>query len=475
MSGRSERLTPNLVFVGSFVALCAFWLLWWAALYPGVLSPDSIDQWEQARSFQFNSWHPYLYALILSGLGRLWNSPSTMGLLQVFVTALLISWIGRYALVSGVRIRWVLLCVAVYALHPQFGVYNSTIWKDVLFSTLLVAEAFLLYQVAAQRVEAWQPYVLLGVLAGVSVSLRVNGIINLVLPAALLLFSAVRRRWIVFMIVSALLGQVFFGVLLSRAVHVVPARFQMDQIRVKTVGAIYRLSRPAPSLSSEEAAVFESMMSRDLWYSAYSPSYSNELFFQHFLKLPEVQDLTVENLNQSGFYAEWKRAVVGAAIRNPGAIVRDKYLQFLYFAISRDVPLMNVNSVEIYGPKLREQAYPYLSAVLPSPRIPRLRAWCIQVIDVSSGGLILGQLLWAPGWGVIAYLAMLVYAALKKYTATVLYISFVLLNVVFVIVISPASDYRFLYFATLALFVTPLLLAAEAQGIDRQVSARSSQ
>jgi hypothetical protein len=64
----------------------------------------------------------------------------------------------------------------------------------------------------------------------------------------------------------------------------------------------------------------------------------------------------------------------------------------------------------------------------------------------------------------VAYLGMLLYAAVKKYRATLLFICFILLNVAFVIAVAPASDYRYLYFATLSVFVTPLLLMAEARG-----------
>gem|GEM_PF-2629013 len=455
------RSSANRVFLSSLGVLWTSWFLWWLALYPGIMSADSLDQWAQAQSFQFNDWHPYLYALLLSGLKLIHFSPSMMGLLQILVTALLVAIIARYVRLKGVNWRWIVLVVAVYALYPQFGDYNVTIWKDVLFSVGLFAQAFLVYVIALDRDESWWPYVLLGFLAGLSVSLRANGVLNLVLPAALLLFSAVRRRRIVLVLVLAILTQVFFGVVLFNALHVRRNLLQMDQIRVKTVGAIYRLPESGPSLTAEQARVFESMMPPSIWASAYMPFYSNELFFDHFSKLPQVEALTLENAGRSPFYRDWKRAVIGAAMRNPGALLKDKYLQTLFFLLSPDWPGAYVTTQKVDEALLRQENYPNVESVLPWARFSGLRAFYTSVLVVTGDRGLLGQLFWAPGWVLLAYLGMLACAVWMKCRATLLYICAILGNVVFVIAVSPASDYRYLYFAALAVFVLPLLILAE--------------
>ena len=463
--------SANGVFALSFLSLSVVWLVWWIGLYPGILSQDSLDQWAQALKFKFNNWHPYLYTLIMSGLSHLVRSPSLMGLLQIVLTAFVVSAIVRYAYVRGVKGSWVIVAVAVYALHPQFGSLSVTIWKDVLFSALLLAEAFLLYLIVSNAKDpaaeqAWWPYVVIGLIAGASATIRVNGAVNLVLPAVLLLISAASRKRIAVLAATGLVTYAFFGVVLFNAINVQPAFLQVDQLKLKMVGAIYRLSDPSKRLSAQERAVFEDMMPASVWRDAYTPRWSNDLYFKHFLLLPQVEQLTPQNISESRFYAEWTQAAYGAALHNPDVVLEDKVLQVGHFLGSYYHGASYLTDFKPNIGVLRQQGYPDVASVTPSTRFVGLRAFLLDVLKMSSANWLLGGLLWAVGWVVVADIAMLVYAARKRLKASVIFISFVLLNVVFVMAIAPASDYRYLYFAYLAVFVTPLLLAAELRDAD---------
>jgi hypothetical protein len=484
--------SPNAVFLTVFAALTGVWMVWWIGLYPGILSPDSLDQWAQALTFHFNNWHPYLYTLMLSGLAVSVRSPSLMGLLQIVVTAALIAAIARFAYARGVKGGWLAVVVAVYALHPQFGSLTVTIWKDVLFSALLLAEGFLVYLIVVRssgtRAERgvsgtrasddtspspsykggfWWPYVLIGLIAGASVSIRVNGIVNLVLPAALLLlFSAAPRKRIAALAATGLVTYVFFGVMLFNALHVEPAFLQFDQLRLKFVGAIYHLSDPKTHLTAQERKVFEGMMPARVWSEAYTPKWSNDLYFKQFLLLPQVKALTPQNISSSRFYANWTHAADTAALHNPGIVLEDRILQAgwvlgtYYHAAS---------FLTIYEPdlaELRHSGYPDVASITPPPRLRGLRSFLTRVLEVSSGNGVLGEVLWAPGWVIVAYIGMLVWGVRRRLGASVIFISFILLNALFVTAIAPASDYRYLYFANLAVFATPLLVAAEVRSLS---------
>jgi hypothetical protein len=453
------RLTPkdpaDRVFLASLATVSASWLTWWLAFYPGVLSPDSLEQWKQAQYFAFDNWHPYLYALILSGFKHITYDPSTMGLVQLGLTALLVSSIVRYAYTRGVRPVWLSLVVAAYALHPQFGEFNVTIWKDILFSISLFAQAFLTYLVITRRRDSWWPYVTIGLLAGMSVSLRTNGIVNLVLPAVLLLAAAADRRRVGALVLATMASLAFFSLFLFDALNVRPALLQTDQLRVKAIGAIY--SDPGATLTQEERQVFERIMPATVWKSAYDPGWANVLFFQYFQKQSDIRRLTSENIDDSRFYAEWKHAVTTAVLRNPIPVVRDKAVQARQMMAATEWP---ETYLEIDAAALAREGYPRVESVKPWSRFRGLRSFYSRLVTVSSEGRI-GQLLWSPLPAILAYVAILLYAAKAKLRGTVAFASVVLLNLAFVIAVSPAADYRYTYFVYLSVFAAMLLTLAE--------------
>ena len=47
------------------VTVSAFWT---AVFFPGIMSPDSINQWQQAASGQYTNWHPIGMTLVMRGV-----------------------------------------------------------------------------------------------------------------------------------------------------------------------------------------------------------------------------------------------------------------------------------------------------------------------------------------------------------------------------------------------------------------------
>jgi hypothetical protein len=153
--------------------------------------------------------------------------------------------------------------------------------------------------------------------------------------------------------------------------------------------------------------------------------------------------------------------VVGAVLANPYVMLKDKYHQMRYF-LQPDYPRSYVTDAVPETRELMAAGHTYAVAkeVVPSKRFSALRSIYSRWIINSSQGPF-AQLLWAPGIALLGYAAAAVIAVRKRLTGSLLYVAFLLLSAAFVVVVSPASDYRYLYFLTVGVFVLPLLLAAE--------------
>jgi hypothetical protein len=78
-----------LLFALPLFLVCFFYLL---IYWPGLMSPDSLDQWNQLSTGIFNDWHPAFHTFFEWALTRLWGSPASIALFQIFAMGSLVGW-----------------------------------------------------------------------------------------------------------------------------------------------------------------------------------------------------------------------------------------------------------------------------------------------------------------------------------------------------------------------------------------------
>ncbi|RJS18746.1 hypothetical protein DRW03_24075 [Corallococcus sp. H22C18031201] len=177
------------------VPLVAVACLWLLAVYPGVLTSDSADQWNQANWGSMNDAHPVFHTFMLHWLFVLWRTPAIAVLAQILTAGGLLAW-GTLLLKRAGAPRWaLLLTAAVMALSPVNGVMLSTLWKDIPFSLAMLALSLLVFR-AATRTETpglgfWAGVIITGALTLLT---RHNGA-PAVLGTALALIALRPREW----------------------------------------------------------------------------------------------------------------------------------------------------------------------------------------------------------------------------------------------------------------------------------------
>ena len=168
MDGRSRRLRTAAVVAGALLALSIGLSL---SYWPGVMTWDSIRQYDQALSGRFDDWHPPLMNWFWRQLLPLARGPGPMLVLQLAVYA------AGYGLLSAwaLKARRPRLAVAFAAasLTPVAVALMATIVKDSLMAALLLAATGLL----AWNRERWGwPLALLAAaLVALACALRFNG------------------------------------------------------------------------------------------------------------------------------------------------------------------------------------------------------------------------------------------------------------------------------------------------------------
>lgn len=135
------------VFLVSFILCMLFWLLGYLYEFPGIITPDSINQIEQVLSLTPLSNHHPLAHTFLIGLclrpvyaitGDLNTAIGFYTFVQMVLMALIVSYSVNTLKLIGLKLRWAYLSLAFYTLIPFQWVYMVTVWKDVLFAGFIM-------------------------------------------------------------------------------------------------------------------------------------------------------------------------------------------------------------------------------------------------------------------------------------------------------------------------------------------------
>ncbi|MCI5159427.1 MAG: hypothetical protein D3906_13535 [Candidatus Electrothrix sp. AUS1_2] len=206
-----------LMFSGS-LAMYGIWLL---AFWPGVMSVDSLKVWRAAMlpDLYLND-HPVLNVILYKYLYQIWNSPAVVPLVQIVLSALLVSWFSFWLYRQAVPVNAVIFCLLFMLCSVPAGVYNVVLWKDIPFALLVVFWACLLvklYQERRQGCLRWtRQRIFVLILLGLSLGLiRHNGLVYLViLPLLFLLLRLVpMKKALTALAALALAGGIAFAAL----------------------------------------------------------------------------------------------------------------------------------------------------------------------------------------------------------------------------------------------------------------------
>jgi hypothetical protein len=162
-----------------YVIPMVFGLVYWLAFFPGVMSFDSLSQWDQLSRLYITDLHPAFHTILLWLLTRIWYSPAMISLFQVLLASIVIGYglntIQKVSHIPG----YVLIALGfLFTANPLVGIMDVTLWKDVLYSTavlLLTIYLFKLVSCDGEWILKPQHYILLGFTLAMIWLVRFNG------------------------------------------------------------------------------------------------------------------------------------------------------------------------------------------------------------------------------------------------------------------------------------------------------------
>jgi len=154
------------------------WGIYLLAFWPGMMSADSMVQWDQVLTGRFYDHHPAFHTFIIWGLTRFSLTPAVVSIAQILVLGLLAGAILAFIETLGVQ-RWLLwLASFIFALSPVNGTMVVTLWKDIFYSTAMLALTYFLFRIVYSKgrwLQALSSKIILGISAALVSLLRHSG------------------------------------------------------------------------------------------------------------------------------------------------------------------------------------------------------------------------------------------------------------------------------------------------------------
>ncbi len=277
--------------IRSHTALCAFlcclicWLPYYLYQYPGIMTPDSINQFEQILGvIPWSNHHPWVHTLVFGFFyhvgyaltGSMVTAVSVYTFFQMCLLAGSVAYFISTLRSHKIRPFVLLLIVASYALIPYHAVFSVTIWKDIPFAAAVLLFSCAIFRLSVQN-RVCANTLIVFMISGVMICLfRSNGWYAFLLSLPFLLFGFRHKAKAVY--------PPLFAALLIAVIVKYPV---MDAFGVQQPDFIESVSIPMQQitavicndryLSEEELALIEEVVDLTYIHDLYNPTFADNI------------------------------------------------------------------------------------------------------------------------------------------------------------------------------------------------------
>ena len=270
-------------------ALCGFficllgWLPYFLYQYPGIMTPDSINQFEQALGLiPYSNHHPVAHTLVIKlmyRIGLACTSNMVIALsfytfLQMCFLAFAVSYLLQTAGRFHVRPLILFAVTLFYALVPYHAVFSVTVWKDVPFAGFVLLFGCSLLRLSDRTDKKAIPVF---VISGIMLCLfRSNGWYGFLLCLPFLLYFYRKRAGFMYPAVAAIFLSAFLiKYPVMNACRVIqPDLVESLSIPAQQIAAVICNDR---ELTDEQLQLIESVVDLTYIKELYNPTYADNI------------------------------------------------------------------------------------------------------------------------------------------------------------------------------------------------------
>lgn len=163
--------------------------------YPGIVSFDGVNQWQQVQSGIITNAHPFFSTYFMFLLSKIWNSVTMIAIYQIILVSISWGYLCKCINLDNKK-QFVIMCIftVLVMICPLTSIYSITIWKDIIYTSYLLICAIMLFDWSNNNYEfSIFKYCLLGFIISMIYSYRHNGIIVAILVLICFCFIFIKK------------------------------------------------------------------------------------------------------------------------------------------------------------------------------------------------------------------------------------------------------------------------------------------
>lgn len=178
--------------------------------YPGVMTYDSFNQLNQIIDNDFVRGHPVIHTLFEYILYKPFKSVAMISIAQIIVFSSIWTYICNYLrkIVNNKKFFiFQIFLTIIFSINPMNALFTISLWKDILYSYLLLLLSFLLFRLFYEKDITNKKIIIFSLLLALIPNIRYNGISVFlgILVIVLLLFIIKKvnyKKILLFLIIS---------------------------------------------------------------------------------------------------------------------------------------------------------------------------------------------------------------------------------------------------------------------------------
>lgn len=422
--------------------------LYLIAFFPGVMTADSMSQWKQIVTHNFDDWHPFAHTFFNMIMLKIWHSPASIALGQILILSFVFAY-GMYSLERvGVDKKVLYIATALFCISPVNGIMSITLWKDVLYSIFVFLFTILLVNVIASDgvwLQNKRNIVFFIITALLVMLFRHNGIVSF--GGSMICLILLNRNKI--KQYSTIFGAVFILFILIKgplykAIGVSPTSpNEAFGIPTQQIAGVIRYNG---YISEEQKEKINRIMPFKVWLDNYVPCNVDYIKFNPNFNTDEIVK------DKKGFLKLW----FDVSIQNPKMVVGSYMDQTAIIWSIKEIWPTNGGTRTIY-----ENSFGLEQVVINKG----ITYTANKLLDISLSNNI-RWLFWRPAL-YIFILIFLVFASLIRNGKKVIIVLMpVLFNIFALMMAIPAQDFRYLYANTLIFLLVSIFSFVNLQEIN---------
>lgn len=441
---KRQNKFKNLLFF--FIPFIIF-ILMLLAFYPGIMSYDSFVQWEQVQSGVINNAHPFLTTYIMFLLSKIWNNSVVVLIFQILVFALI--W---YTVVNYLKQDYKknIIYTVIICLLPIIYLYSITLWKDIIYSYILLLLSFYLFKGARENFNYKKlELVIIGFLIALATLYRHNAIVVTVLLTIIITTIFIKKKInykkILLFLLVILVSYSTLN-LPKKLLYTPEAESENETLKIVDSYTLFILNtyyNNNVKFEEKDLKVLHSIASKETWVSTYDPYLINT-----FIQSGGV-DISFVNNNITTI----RKILIKYSIRNP-----HKFLLHYLKVTSMLYNPLPFGSLYVFEFGEWNPNYGFYSNT--NSKIPWLRDIMTSEVRITYGfPYILRVLMYRPAYPFYLSIILMVILVKKKLLEKECYVVLLpmLLNTLSLIPFALAQDLRYVYINFLACALVGLI------------------